>query len=221
MTKRTKVLLGLLNASRNANYHLDRPEMRIYFDNAFKREIKKPVGSTIITEIAGHPAKMYHPKKPTNDTIILFHGGGFCVGSIKTHDQLARQLCRYTGYNVTLCQYPLAPENPYPAAIDHAVNVLKNIKSTGKLIVAGDSAGGNIALHSLIKSGVKTDGLMLFYSALDPEMKSESYKKYATGYFVTLDDMRGFWSDYLQGNQQSILTSVPCDNYCVVILQEG
>ncbi|MEI8080996.1 MAG: alpha/beta hydrolase fold domain-containing protein, partial [Actinomycetes bacterium] len=118
-----------------------------------------PVGEvtdiTIPGPVGDIDARVYRPSQQTSPqaTIAFFHGGGFVIGDIDTHDNQARRLCRDVGAVVVSIDYRRAPENPWPAGVDDAVAATRwiadNIDDFGaepaKLAVAGDSAGGNFA----------------------------------------------------------------------------
>ena len=79
-------------------------------------------------------------------TVVHFHGGGYCLGSAVTARAWAAQLSAQTGCRVELPEYRLAPEHPYPAALEDARAVMKTLPGTGPVLVSGDSAGGGLAL---------------------------------------------------------------------------
>lgn len=85
-----------------------------------------------------------------NKVILYFHGGGFILGSIESHAELAARLAFITGYSVFSVGYRLSPENPYPAALEDALSVYKYLLTVGKepanIALGGDSAGGNLTL---------------------------------------------------------------------------
>lgn len=98
---------------------------------------------------AGLPAAWFIPDKSSDDKIILyFPGGGYCVGSYNTHSGMLGRIARSAGHPILAINYRKAPENPYPAAVDDALKVYKQLVSEGRknIIVAGDSAGGGLAL---------------------------------------------------------------------------
>ncbi|ALL77772.1 hypothetical protein AD006_25150 [Pseudonocardia sp. EC080610-09] len=79
-------------------------------------------------------------------TVVFFHGGGFVTGDLDSHDRQARMLCTRTGWAVVSIDYRLAPEHPFPAAVDDAVESVARIaRDAGPVAVAGSSAGGNLA----------------------------------------------------------------------------
>lgn len=97
------------------------------------------------TILNGVPARDYRPVAEPAATILLYHGGGWTVGSVADYDHFARTLAAATSARVVSVDYRLAPEHPFPAATDDAWAALTAIVPDGLLFVAGDSAGGNLA----------------------------------------------------------------------------
>ena len=112
------------------------------------------VEQRVIPGPAGNiPARVYRPENPTGATVVFFHGGGWIIGDLDSHDGHARRLAATVGAVVVHVEYRLAPENPFPAGYLDCVAaidwVYENIDELGgrteKIAVAGDSAGGNLA----------------------------------------------------------------------------
>ena len=104
---------------------------------------------TTITEqtIAGLRAEVVSSRAPGSGlTVIHFHGGGYCLGSAVTARSWAAHLSAQTGGRVVLPEYRLAPEHPYPAALEDARAVIRVLSGSGPVVVSGDSAGGGLAL---------------------------------------------------------------------------
>jgi acetyl esterase len=108
----------------------------------------------------GLPIRIYQPPTPRCDSLILFfHGGGFVLGSIETHDHVARGLCIAAGCAVVSLDYRLAPEHRFPAATDDCLAAARwarhNAASLGstarRIVLAGDSAGGNLATVTALR----------------------------------------------------------------------
>lgn len=147
--------------------------------------------------------------------IVYYHGGGFLQGNLDTHDNVCRSLAKKSKSIVFSVDYRLAPENPYPAAIEDAYTSLvwahQNAKSIGgdpnKIIVAGDSAGGNLAAvvthMSRDRNGPKIALQVLMYPAVDlaSEKMTESYEKFGHGFFLTEERMRRLRSFYIPNPQ--------------------
>jgi acetyl esterase/lipase len=83
-------------------------------------------------------------------TMLYLHGGGYCIGSPATHRAVTARLARSTGLPVFAADYRLAPEHPFPAALDDAVAAYRSLSDMGPVIVAGDSAGGGLALATAL-----------------------------------------------------------------------
>src|ERR1700677_1849366 len=110
-----------------------------------------PRGTTVGGQaIAGEPAKLVSVGAPGPErsrlTVIHFHGGGYCVGSARMVRSWAAHLSAQAGCRVVLPEYRLAPEHPYPAALEDARAVMKALSGPGPVVVSGDSAGGGLAL---------------------------------------------------------------------------
>ncbi|WP_395715171.1 alpha/beta hydrolase [Reyranella sp.] len=94
------------------------------------------------------------PGSGQSPVILYFHGGGYCIGSAETHRDLVSRLCTVTGGRALSVDYRLAPENPFPAAVDDGVAAYRWLRSQGvpakSIAVAGDSAGGGLALATLL-----------------------------------------------------------------------
>jgi acetyl esterase len=178
---------------------------------AMSAMVPKPeVASATDTAVGGVPARVYRPE-PDGDvpTIVYFHGGGFVIGDIETHDGICRLLCRDLTAVVVSVDYRLAPEHPFPAAVEDAYAALtavaKEIAEYGgdpaRIAVGGDSAGGNLA--AVCAQQAHADGLelaaqLLVYPAVD--LLGENYQSRidnAEGYFLTYADMMWFAVNYL------------------------
>jgi acetyl esterase len=147
------------------------------------------------TEVTGAegplPARVYRPAgQEPFPTVVLFHGGGFVIGDLDTHDNLARGICASAGAVVVSVDYRLAPEHPFPAAPRDAIAATTNIASrlaqfggSEVLAVAGDSAGGNLsAVVARQVQGIAAQ--FLIYPATDVPGDYPSREENATGYFL-------------------------------------
>ena len=161
--------------------------------------------------ISDIPVRLF---RPTNDddnrVIVYFHGGGWVLGDLDTHDSLCRRLCAATQIPVLSVHYRRAPENPFPAAIDDCNAICRAIVNgqwpfaSSRMIVAGDSAGGNLALgvsltfrddEGLSHANVLC-GQILVYPVVDSSMSLDSYRRYGEGYGLTAKAMAWFWEMY-------------------------
>jgi acetyl esterase len=156
------------------------------------------------------PARAYVPAgDPPFATIAFLHGGGWVVGDLDQADVDCRTLCVDTGALVISLDYRLAPEHRFPAAIDDAVaGVLAAAAEAPRLggdptrlVVAGDSAGGNlaaaVALMAAEAGAPRVAHQVLIYPALACDFETESYRRYAEDYWLSRDSMRWMWEQYL------------------------
>jgi acetyl esterase len=141
--------------------------------------------------------------------VVYFHGGGWVLGSINSHDKLCRELAREAGAVVVSVDYRLAPEHKYPAAAEDAYAATCWVAEhaaelgidPGRRVVAGDSAGGNLAAAACLmirdRGGPPPALQVLVYPITDFNLDTPSYLENAEGYFLTRDSMAWFWRQYL------------------------
>jgi acetyl esterase len=161
---------------------------------------------------SGISLRMYYPWQPVGQpipAIVYFHGGGWVMGNIETHDTLCRHLANASGAVVISVDYRLAPDFPYPAAFDDAFEASCFVQdhseelkiNPGQIGLAGDSAGGNLALAVALKSRKERSsvfaGQCLLYPVLDSRCGSESYVHFAEDHGLTKAKMEFFWNAYL------------------------
>lgn len=159
--------------------------------------------------------RIYRPTAQTHGTILFFHGGGFVVGSLDTHDALCRSLAAASGASVVAVEYRLAPEAPFPAACDDCRSALQRVAGIepgdiGKLAVCGDSAGGYLAAMTALyaaRQGIRIDALGLFYPVVAPACETESWRTLGADHMLTRDWMRWAWASYL-GDAGSLAADV-------------
>jgi acetyl esterase len=157
------------------------------------------------------PIRIYRPEADgAVPTMAFFHGGGFVIGDIETHDDHARVLCRDVGMVVVSVDYRLAPEHKFPAGFEDCLAatqwVADNIADLGgdpdKILVGGDSAGGNLSAAVALatrESGPKLAAQFLIYPGVDFTLDVDypSRVDNAEGYFLTADDMVWFGDHYI------------------------
>ncbi|MHA7834050.1 MAG: alpha/beta hydrolase [Algiphilus sp.] len=141
--------------------------------------------------------------------IIFFHGGGFVVGDLDLYDRFCRRLCVASHAAVIAVDYRLAPEHPFPAAVEDAAAVVRWVHTHAdelgvcpdSLSVAGDSAGGNLATVAALSvrddENLQLVHQLLFYPVTDLSQESEGYERCGEGYFLTTELMRYFKQHYL------------------------
>lgn len=159
------------------------------------------------------PVRVYLPDPERwpgpRPTVVYCHGGGWVLCDLDTHDTTARTLSRAAGAAVVSVDYRRAPEHRFPAALEDAHAALcwagAHLGELGgdpaALVVAGDSAGGNLAAASLLlareRGGPAVALQVLIYPALDAGRAGESYRTNAEGCLLTAAHMRWFWEQYL------------------------
>jgi acetyl esterase len=159
------------------------------------------------------PVRAYRPKGAGKDEVlpalVFFHGGGWVIGDLDTHDVVCRTLANGARCAVYSVEYRKAPESPFPAAVDDCFAALKFISEEGKalkisskqLAVAGDSAGGNlatvIALMARDAGGPALSFQLLVYPAADQHYGFPSIERNGEGYLLTKKIMHYFRSHYL------------------------
>jgi acetyl esterase len=126
----------------------------------------------------------------TIPTVLYLHGGGFVVGGLESHDDICADIRARTGLGVVLPDYRLVPEHPHPAAYDDALAVARALLAEGPILLAGDSAGGNLAAavaHAL--RGERILGQVLIYPGLGGDCDAGSYLTHAHAPMLTRDDV--------------------------------
>jgi len=155
-------------------------------------------------EVGGVPVRLYGPEAADRlPVVVYFHGGGWVIGSLDTHDGLCRALANRAGCRVAAVDYRLAPEHRFPAAVDDSWAVTRwAFEQTTPVAVAGDSAGGNLAAVMALRArdaGFRLAAQVLVYPVLDHDLDRPSYRAKADGYGLTRAGMRWFWDHYLGG----------------------
>ena len=159
--------------------------------------------------------RVYSPAgKGPHPVLVFYHGGGWVIGDLYTHDGICRSLVNAAGCAVASVDYRLAPEWKYPVAAEDSFAALRwVVANAGRLgidprrvAVGGDSAGGNlsaaVALMARERGGPALVEQVLIYPVTDYSFDTPSYRENATGYVLTLDAMRWFWRHYLQREEQ-------------------
>lgn len=157
--------------------------------------------------------RIYTPEgKGPFPVLMFFHGGGWVVGDLDTHDPLCRALTNEARCVTVAVDYRLAPEHKFPAAADDcyaaaqwaARNGAAIGGQPGRIAVSGDSAGGNLAaavsLMARERGDLQVGHQLLMYPALDASLQTKSMSDCAEGYLLTRADMVWFWGHYLRGD---------------------
>jgi acetyl esterase len=159
------------------------------------------------------PVRHYDPgAKAPAPALVFFHGGGWVIGNIHVYDGVCRRLASYGGFPVVSVDYRLAPEHKFPAPLEDCVAALHWVAGHGaelgidgsRLVIAGDSAGGNLSLATAMslrdRGGPPLKGAALIYGAFGVDFDTPSYRAYGTDeYFLSRADMIWFWNHYLRG----------------------
>jgi acetyl esterase len=159
------------------------------------------------------PARLYapapRPGAAVGGLLVYYHGGGHVIGSLETHDSACRFLALHADVGVLAVDYRLAPEHPYPAAVDDSVAALawaaENAARLGfdpaRIAVGGDSAGGNlaaaVAIAAKLGDAPPPAFQLLIYPVCDYVEKRRSYETFADGFLLTAAEMDWFRNHYL------------------------
>jgi len=182
---------------------------RLYSDRCKAVMPKRPEAQArLLLTPSGVPIRAYRPasvaKTAVLPALVYFHGGGWTIGDLDTHDVLCRELANGAQCEVFSVEYRLAPESPFPAALDDCIAatefVSKHSKS-GRIAVGGDSAGGNlaavVALHARDAGGPALCFQLLIYPATDQNLETESLGRNGEHYLLTRSLMERFRANYL------------------------
>lgn len=154
--------------------------------------------------------RVFRPHTDHDDlpVVVFAHGGGFVFCDLDSHDELCRSMAEGVGAVVVAVDYRLAPEHQAPAAHDDVYAALewaaKNAGDYGadpsNIVLAGDSAGGNLAATVSIaardRGGPAIAAQVLLYPVIDDDFETESYRLYGTGYYNTTSAMKWYWQQY-------------------------
>jgi acetyl esterase len=158
-------------------------------------------------------ARYYRPlaEKPGDalPAVVYFHGGGWTCGDLDTHDSVCRGVAAHGRCAVVAVDYRMGPEHKFPAAVEDAIAAVRWVSANaesfgidpGRLVVAGESAGGNLAAVvaiALRDSGPALAMQVLAYPVTDQASDTESLKRFASGYSLTLELLRWYQGQYLR-----------------------
>lgn len=167
------------------------------------REISIPSFSGVI------PARLYRARRGDSDRLLLyFHGGGWVTGSLATHDATCRFLARHAGVSVLAVDYRLAPENPFPAALEDARTAFMFAASSAeewghdahRIAIGGDSAGGNLAAALALQlrdAAVRPAFQLLLVPATDLSRETASREEFGEGFYLTAKQIAWYQEQYV------------------------
>ena len=212
----TKTFLGLLAARTEPPLEKMTPvearemTLRYYVPSEY------PITSRRDIDAGGVPARLYSPPVDKNSQqnlglCIFIHGGGWVFHTLDDYDDVCRRLAMQSGHAVLSIDYRLAPEFPFPTPLEDCLKAARwardNAASLGcdanRMVVCGDSAGGNLSTLVAQHSGVEFKMQLLVYPATDARCVTESYKRNAEGYLLTAAAMEWFYGHYLSGFSSS------------------
>lgn len=195
---------------------------------------------SIPTEHGELAARLYRPSAPAQGAplTLYFHGGGFIMGDLDTHDDACRLLCEGSGMPLLSVAYRLAPEAPFPAAVDDAMAAARwALQQSGTLgasglALAGDSAGANLAAVTalrLAQGGQRLVAQLLIYPGTDLSRTWPSHDRFGEGHFLDRAERTTFYQAYL-GDAQArahdpfvspLLAAVPPDMAPAMVVTAG
>ncbi len=188
-----------LDAEEGRRMLRDRPELPlppVVLASVEDRAVPGPDGDV--------PVRIFTPELALGTVVVYFHGGGWVIGDLDSHDRTTRRLARDLGAVVVSVDYRCAPEHRFPAAAEDAYAATLWAAAAyqpDRLAVAGDSAGGNLAavvsLMARDRGGPGIDHQLLVYPVTDHDFGTDSYRENANGYLLTEVHMRWFWDQYL------------------------
>jgi len=167
-------------------------------------------------DVDGIAARLYSPTPPADGSppglLVFFHGGGWVIGDLDSHDNVCRALTNRSGHKVLSVDYRLAPEAPFPAGLDDCVASTRWAHEHGdelgidpnRIAVGGDSAGANLAAVVCHIAPAPIIFQLLVYPVTDCRMNTSSYAENAEGYFLTASSMAWFVDHYLSGDEGSV-----------------
>ncbi|WP_280302419.1 alpha/beta hydrolase [Nocardia neocaledoniensis] len=168
---------------------------------------------TMTTRAGAITARLYRPDEARPDratpALVYLHGGGFVLGTLDGSDELCRAIAAGSGWTVVSLEYRLAPENPYPAALEDCVDayawLLRSAPDLGidpaRIAIGGDSAGGNLAaalcLYRREEGSALPVAQVLAYPAVDDTFTRPSWSDFADAPLLGAAEARRFWEQYV------------------------
>lgn len=216
----TRALLDVIEQQGGAPIHTLSPaEARVASSQRRKRlqppapEVSSVVALAAATPAGAIPLRLYRPlgthEAQSLPVLLYYHGGGFVLGDLDSHDVVCRQLANFSGCAVVSVDYRLAPENPFPAAVVDASAALawlqKNAQDlrvdAARVALGGDSAGGALAAVTAIAARESVSPPIVFqlliYPVTDFLCRSKSHQENGQGYFLTRELIEYFRGHYL------------------------
>ena len=212
-------LLAILTPEGAPPMHqVDIHVLRDAMESRFPDREREPVSSvedlTVVGPRGDVAVRLYRPDlNNTPPVLVYFHGGGWVLGSLETHDAICRALANAASCVVIAVDYRLAPEHPFPAGLQDCQAVVRWVRESSaelgvdgeRVAVGGDSAGGNLAAAvancNRDENAKPLCHQLLIYPVIDVAQATDSYRENANGYLLTALGMKMFWELYLGGAQ--------------------
>jgi acetyl esterase len=217
MNRAVRALLEAMVAATPPVEELSPEEARAV--QVFRRQQLGPVEAEPVAQVIDRcipgpggalPIRVYLPRVDrSRPAVVYFHGGGWVLCDLDSHDALCRRLCNASEMTIVSVGYRRAPEHRFPAAVDDAVAAIRWVTNhpgeigvrSGPIAVAGDSAGGNLAAAAALalraEPGPAIALQVLLYPVLAYDFTTESYRRHAAGPALTLAAMQWYWGHYL------------------------
>jgi len=185
-------------------------EQRAFYDR-YCAHFRKYRPAGVIAEdvsLGGVPCRHYRRQGTADAPVMLYlHGGGFVLGGLESHDDVCAEICDGAGVDVIAVAYRLAPEHPFPSAFDDCWTVLQQVAARhSRIIVGGDSAGGNLAAALALKArdagGPRLQGQVLIYPGLGGDMTRGSYVSQANAPGLSTADVIFYRDTYKGGGHK-------------------
>ena len=160
-------------------------QRRVYDSMCYAFAVERSCHLRVVDGKAGAVGLRHYSAGDGDACIVYFHGGGFVMGGLDSHDDVCAEICAATGYDVIAVDYRLAPEHRHPAMFDDALAATRHVLAMNSLplLLCGDSAGGNLAAaaaHALRGVTGRIAGQLLIYPALGGDLASGSYVRHAS-----------------------------------------
>ncbi|MBI2717293.1 MAG: alpha/beta hydrolase [Rhizobiales bacterium] len=195
-------------------------QQRAFYDK-FCAHFRKARPATVVVRdftVGAVPCRHYRRQGMEAAPMLLYlHGGGFVLGGLDSHDDICAELCDGAGVDVVGVEYRLAPEHPFPAAFEDSLAVLNHLaREHDRLLVGGDSAGGNLAAALALKArdtgGPHLLGQVLIYPGLGGDMTKGSYVTKAVAPGLSTTDVL-YYRDIYRGGGSKFAEPLRETNY--------
>lgn len=208
-----KFITDFIASLGNVPFEQDTPENARASRAAMQAPSTLPIHESRDIDAGGVPARLYRPNDDADlPLLVYFHGGGWVLGSIESHDSVCRAICMQTPCAVLSVDYRLAPEHPFPAPLLDCVTATSwahgNAAALGcdpdRLALGGDSAGANIAAVIANMQVVPAVYQLLVYPVTDCSLAHPSHQENENGPFLTHAGMKWFVDHYVSGTNTSL-----------------